>query len=202
MGWIVSKIRRRKMAAKTKIKLVDYVNMIRKLSWYYAKKFGMEYEDVEAQGFLIFCISSQMFKKEKARFSTFLHRNLRGRLCDYCEFKMKKQCKDNRLANVKSLFETENGTLSDFDFDIFPARESAPTIEQFLSYAKCYVSIDAYNILCKLLNGMLLGFRSKTNPSLITMAKVTAIDFEKVKSAWQELTDFWNMRGAAFYAES
>jgi DNA-directed RNA polymerase specialized sigma24 family protein len=193
------------MAAKTKINLVDYVNMIRKFSWYYAKKFGMDYEDVEAQGFLIFCISAQMYKKKKAQFSTFLYRNLKGRLHDYCEQKMKKQCKEYRLADMPLYFGAETNLCSgvDFDlsFDIFPAQESAPTIEQFLSYAKCYVSMDAYNILYQLLNGVLLAFRSKTNPSLTSMAKVMKMDIERVKSAWQELFDFWNMRGAAFYAD-
>jgi len=59
-------------------------NLIRKSAWYYAKKFNMEFEELESQGYLIFCQALEKFDESKgAKFSTFLCHQLRA-LKDHC----------------------------------------------------------------------------------------------------------------------
>jgi hypothetical protein len=80
-----------KAVISPKIKFDDYVNMVRSRAHYYARCFKMDYDDVEAQGFLIYCISLKDFDKKRASFSTFLYRNLSGRLRDYCKMKTERE---------------------------------------------------------------------------------------------------------------
>jgi len=189
---------------KTKIKFDDYVKMIQSRAHYYSRCYRIAYEDVEAQGFLIYCISLQDYEKKKASFSTFLYRNLSGRLRDYCRIKNGKEKFDCSLDKLticeKRSF--DNRTNDDVHFDLFSARENGPSMEQFLLYAECYLSPLAFKILKWLLNDGLSDFKSKTNPSLNVMSKVLSINLDTLKGIWQELSDFWNMRGAVFYASN
>jgi hypothetical protein len=147
----------------------------------------MDYADVEAQGFLIYCASLRDYQKNKALFSTFLYRNLSGRLNDYC----KQRTAVEGLDDFSESFETF--------IDSLEAREGVP-MEQFLQYSEDYLSPAAFNILKWLLHERLEGFWSKKNPSLISMSKVLNTTLEKLETYWQELSDFWKLRGAAFYA--
>lgn len=174
-------------AKEPKIQFDDYVNMVRSRAHYYARCYHMEYADVEEQGFLIYCISVRDYKKNKASFSTFLYRNLSGRLNDYC----KQTAAKEGLDNFDEPFETF--------IDLWPARESLSP-EQFLTYARDYLSPVAFNILRWLLNDQLAGFRTKSNPSLVSLSKTLNITLESLETYWQELSDFWKLRGAAFYA--
>jgi len=161
----------------------------------------MNYADVEAQGFLIYCISLNDYKKRKASFSTFLFRNLSGRLRDYCRQTKSKTEQDMYLGDAYFPEMGVHGTDSDcdLDFDRFKARETITT-DEFLLYAECYLTPLAYNILKWLLADQLVEFRSKTNPSLVSISKKLQIELERLEIIWQELSDFWNFKGAAFYA--
>ena len=178
-----------------KIEFDDYVRMVRKMAHFYAKCYHMDYEDVESQGFLIYCVSLEKYKKGKASFSTHLYINLRGRLKDYCEQVKCRKCND---VSLNALLE------SDFEHglekDCFPAREEGPSDEQFLLYAELYLSSSAYKVLKWLLTNRLSEFRSKTNPALKSISKKLNIKYLTLDLIWQEITDFWNIRGAAFYA--
>ena len=180
--------------------------MVRSRAHYYAKCYRMEYEDVEAQGFLIYCMSIKDYNEKKASFSTHLYRNLSGYLLAYCS----KNAKARRFEYDRTFVSCSyNG---DFDFDFFPAKAHAPTVEQFLAYAKCYLTSAAFEILKWAVTERFLDFRQKVNPFAVdfrklttkalsnVLAKVAAMDCKTVESAWQELSDFWNSRGAAFYS--
>jgi hypothetical protein len=178
-----------KTAVKQKIEFDKYVKMIRSRAWYYAKSYGMDYADIEEQGFLIYCISLRDYQKNKASFSTFLYRNLSGRLNDYCQQKMEIEC------------------LDDFDVpfekfvDLWEARESRPK-DQFLQYARDYLTPLTFTVLEWLLDDRLERFKRRTNPSLVSIAKVLSIQVETLEIAWKELSDFWNLRGFVFYASN
>jgi len=185
---------------KANVKFDDYVNMVRSRAWFYSRKYEMEYSDVEAQGFLIYCISLQDYKSKKASFSTFLFRNLNGRLRDYCRQIKNKTCRDMHLCDCYIPENKVHDNLNeDVDFDIFKARETI-TEEEFLFYAKCFLTPIAYNILKWVLEDQLLEVRSKSNPSLVTISKMLRIEIEELKKVWNELIEFWNYRGAAFYS--
>jgi hypothetical protein len=155
----------------------------------------MDYDDVEAQGFPIYCISLKDFDKKRASFSTFLYRNLSGRLRDYCKMKTERENIDYYFPGTSDL-EDER---TDIGFDTFIAREPGPNTEQLLAYAKCYLTSGAYKLFKWLLDDRLEESRSKTNPSLTAIAKRSHIEFGILKMYWKELFDFWNLRGATFY---
>jgi hypothetical protein len=178
-----------KETIKQKTEFDKYVDMIRSRAHYYSKCYKRDYADVEAQGFLIYCISLQNYQKSKASFSTFLFTNLSGRLRDYCRQKKARE----KLDNFDKSFDTF--------IDLWEVRESPPQ-EQFLQYAKCYLSPFTFTVLEWLLKNQLEGFKSKTNPALISIAKRLSVRVEKLEIAWKELTDFWNLRGSVFYASN
>ena len=144
---------------------------------------------MEAQGFLIYCVTLRKFKKIKASFSTYLYQNLSGYLLAYCKQKKSNEGLDNFDEPIETFI------------DLWQARESQP-MEQFLQYASDYLSSVAYNILKWILTDQLVEFRSKNNPSLVSISKTLNISLEKLLEYWRELSDFWNLRGAAFYASN
>ena len=179
------------MAAKTKIKFDDYVNMVRKAAWHFAKKFGMEYEDVEAQGFLIYCMSIEKYNKKKASFSTFLYRNLSGYLLEYCKTKTEKKRLDSSLEDFLKTDLFGDG----INFDIFAARKSNPTIDELLHYAKNYLSSDAYKVLAWILDRQWESGGCK-KPCIAHARQlfcgVRKWDMKRVCLAWNEIGDFWH----------
>lgn len=196
--------------AKTKIKFDDYVDMVRSRAHYYSKCFHMDYEDVEAEGFYIYCISLGAYKKNKASFSTFLYRNLSGYLLAYCKEKTRKSYLDCGLSDVVCGKKYESDLSGDFDFDIFFARVCEPTVEQLLAYAEYYLTPVSFKIFKWILNEQFPDFRQKSNPFAVdlrkltikSLSKVLSMNCETVERAWQELFDFWNLRGAAFYSSN
>lgn len=186
-----------------KIKFDDYVNMVRSRAHFYARCYKMDYADIEAQGFLIYCFSLESYKKKKASFSTYLYQNLSGYLLAYCKQQREKTSQEMFLedAYFSEMKSAVNNSIDDnISFDIFSAREDGPTMEQFLQYANDYLTPIAYNILEWLLNDRLEGLRFKKKPSLRIISNALLISLEKIETAWQEISDFWNIKGFAFYS--
>ena len=182
------------------VRFGEFVKMIRERSWHFARKFNLDYEDVEAQGFLIYCIALEKHDPLKASFSTYLYQNLTGRLQDYCEQYYSHVSKD--INSVDLRFETELDMVMIDKLDLLPARSTEPTLEQFMDYAEHYLSSFTFSILKWIVHDRLSGFQSQKNPSLIAMSKKLNIDIDVLKKAWEELGTFWNLRGAAFYSAS
>jgi RNA polymerase sigma factor (sigma-70 family) len=66
----------------------QYRNMINKAAWYFTRKIKKcndrdTFEDLQAEGFLIFCKAVDSFNPEKASFSTFLYTCLKNGLNSY-----------------------------------------------------------------------------------------------------------------------
>jgi hypothetical protein len=189
---------KKRTAVKQETEFDRYVNMIRSCAHYYARCYKMDYEDVEAQGFLIYCMSLKDYNKKRASFSTFLYRNLSGRLRDYC--RMEAKAEDFNL-DFSAIFNPKDLNI-DFGFGNFPAREFGPDIEQLLLYAKSYLTPGCYKIFKWLLDDQLVEFRSKVHPSLATIAKTLNIELDALKAHWKELFDFWDLQGVSFYASN
>jgi DNA-directed RNA polymerase specialized sigma24 family protein len=64
-------------------------NQIRKQAWTYSKKYNIEFDELEAQGYLIFCEALDRFDSNRGSFSTFLHHRLRT-LNDFCRSEKRK----------------------------------------------------------------------------------------------------------------
>jgi len=91
------------MKKKAKIKFDDYVKMVYKAAWYYSRRFNIDFDELKSQGFEIFCIAKRDFDPSRALFSTYLHRNLYGRLNDYCKCAIKDN--DHEIIDEELTFE-------------------------------------------------------------------------------------------------
>lgn len=63
-----------------------YKNLIRKKAWQMAEKYNYDFDELFSEGCLIFTKSLQTYKKQKARFSTYLYSNLYYGLMDYIKY--------------------------------------------------------------------------------------------------------------------
>ena len=178
------------------IKFNDYVNMIRKWAHYYSRRYLMDYQDLESQGFEIYCQAIKNYHK-KASFSTFLYINLKGRLKDYCNSKVKLEEREFECS-LEDEFNKE--LVEKLGFDILSAREKEPNAEQFLEFAKCYLSNGAYKIIKWLLSDPLS--KLEDSPSFDAVREALNLRSSLVLLYfWDELCDFWKNKGKVFYSE-
>lgn len=173
---------------KYSIKFDDYVAMVRDFAHFYTKCYGMDYADVEAQGFLIYCISLRDFNG-LASFSTFLYGNLKGRLRDYCK-------QQQRHDKDKDSLDTSltNETCTTF-VEALADKRTSFTKEELLSYAKCLLTPDAYKVLCWVLDRQWEvddSTESKIHAPLQSFfCDIKKWRLNRVYSAWLEIKDFW-----------
>lgn len=184
----------------TSIKLDGYVNMVRKLAHYYANYYGMEYDELEGQGFLIYTLALQAHNPAKASFSTFLYTNLKGRLADFCKQQIartwRNQAADMVMVNQAGGF-LENENAPTTAIELLEERKDYPR-EKFLEYASDYLSPIAKTLLVWCLDKEHPEMRKK--PSYTAAIKELNYPKERVKSAWEELKVFWQNAGSSFYA--
>jgi hypothetical protein len=148
------------------------------------------YEEIEAEGFAIYCRAIHFYHSEKASFSTFLYRRLSGYLLEYCKTKLENEGLDSRLEDFKKDLFIENSS-----FDMFSAKNYNITKDQFLQYAKNYLSIDAYIILLWTLGRQWENvecrevYKINVRWLFCGVKKWSADRFHK---AWMEIGDFWH----------
>jgi len=179
-----------------------YVDMVRNRSWKYAKAFNVDYEDVEAEGFKIYCICLSKHNPAKASFSTYLYRNLEGRLADYCEIFVNRTYLDNLDADaqhLRTVMETQmicdsaqNSRLCIEGVE----KDYEPSRKRMLENAKQYLSPFCFSVLVYILeNSFKPG--SQRKPTVKRLAKAMGFDVSSVEKAWQELGSYWQERGYA-----
>lgn len=88
-----------------------YQNLIRKQAHKISQKWGMEYEEVEAQGFLIFVEVVKEYDSTKAAFSTFLFHQLKA-LDYYC---LKENKKKQRTSSLQGISNSIGSRMSNLD---------------------------------------------------------------------------------------
>jgi len=178
------------MARKKKIKFDDYVNMIKKWARFCSKRYKIEYEEVEAVGFEIYCIAIKKFNPAKASFSTYLYQRLWGDMQWYC------------ISHNKKYFEQINiEPIEEYEEDL--AAQVNPTADEFLEFAKSWLSPAGYDLLIWILDREWIfcsGDRVKTKPSVTTVCKFFNTTSELIKPLWEELREFWELEGREFYA--
>jgi len=183
-----------------RVELGDYIGLIKSRAYYYYRCYGVDYDDVEAQGYLIYCLALKDFMKKKASFSTYLFIRLSGGLRDYCRIKTKKERLDQSLEGFIDKIKQRDDADEKLSV-ILKAREGNDA-KHFLEFAKCYLSSNSYFVLKWLLHNQLLEFRNRCYPSLSAISKVINIPLEKLTDYWQEIGNFWNHHGAAYYVEN
>ena len=166
------------MKRKESLDFDKWVNMCRSAAWNYAKKYGIEYDDLEAQAFMVYVDAIPRWQPKKATFSTFLTWRLKT-LGDYCR-QMKKQREYVEFDSI--LEQTTAGAVF------------TPGIIDLLKAAAESISSDAVEVLAWILYRRWEGRRS-CKPSFTTARRVFKYerewDIERTEGAWNEIKDFW-----------
>ena len=168
-----------------------YVNMIRKKAHGVSQKYKVPYDEMESQGFLIYCECLKRYDVSKANFGTFLYIQL-NRLADFAKTYRRQQG-----VLIQDYYASANET-SDYESKI-PAQEINPTFQQLLEEAKSNLSHGAYNLLLWIVSRE-WERKNKRTPTVSMAVKYFNSKKEIIESLWKEIGVFWNGAGIAFYA--
>ena len=172
-----------------------YVNLIRKRAHKYSEKFGVDYYELESQGFLIFCECIENYNVAKeASFCTYLYIQL------------------NRLGDYVKTYQRQQGFLmqdlygsGDCDVDgedsyelTLQAREFSPDVLEFLNEAKESLSEAAYNLIVWII-GRTWECKNKRTPTVSMAAKYFCSPKQVIEKLWVECGNFWNSKGFELY---
>lgn len=151
------------------IKLKNYQRMIRKFASSYKRKYpNMEYEDLEAQAYLIFCETLQKYDPTKSKFSTKLYWELK-KLTNYCTYK-----KYGRGQAIGDFLIKE--VRYEYVFE---------QVEFYLT-AKQTLSAKGYKVLNSILNGEI-----KNRNQALMYFKNKNWKYSIISKAWNEIKNFW-----------
>lgn len=164
-----------------------YVRLIRKTAGNYARFYKLPYEDVEAQGFLIYCETLEKYDiSSGVQFITFLYVRLKS-LGDYCKAEIKRKG-----------FEIYGA-----EYDLEPDEKTESLkVKDFLAVAKDMLTIEAYDVL-----NWLVSFEWNDDnkvysckPTIARVMKKFHYSRQKSIRLWNEIKTFWNSDGYALYA--
>jgi hypothetical protein len=174
---------------KPTIKIDDYINLIRKRAHEYSNKYHVDYDELESQGFLIYCEAIKTFNPIKAKFSTHLFIQL-GRLGDYCV----------RYRRQRGRIQGEPF------FTRYAAREYAPSLQDLINDAEMELSFAALEIMKWILGREWEQGKRILYPSAkrarITFARLYRWSSSRVEAAWGELEDYWRNIGVRVYNDN
>lgn len=186
-----------------KIKFEDYVMMIRKMAHKFSNKYNVPYDEVEAQGFLIYSECVKTFDMSKGSFSTHLFTNLK-KLNDYGQTYNRQKGvlledinnydfrKSNNLVKIKSK-EIENKSTYDICLDYNPI-----TLVDLLQYSKEYLSNEAYKLFKWILERSWDDF-IHTKPTVKMAMEKFKTTRKRIDVLWEECSNFWNNVGINYY---
>ena len=195
-----------------KIQFENYVMMIRKMAHKYSNVLNVPYEEMEAQGYLIYCECLKTFDISKnVSFGTHLFVQLK-RLNDfghtynrqkgilledmidsqYSSFR-KSRCYANQI--VKNKFESD--PESKMKYELVSPEESI-TAKDVLECAKEVLSIEAYNLMNWIIHwDWDDGIHSK--PNIAMAMEKFGMKRNQMTKLWLECSSFWNSKGYALY---
>jgi hypothetical protein len=170
-----------------------YANLIRKRAHEYSTKYGIDYDEMESQGFLIYCECLEKYDISKAQFTTYLYIQL-NRLGDYA-----KTYNRQRGVLIQDYYSNPNEEKEKDYETTLPAREFAPDVVDFLNEAKDILSDNAYNLMTWIVGRTWEG-KNKRTPTVAIAVKYFNVSKQVIERAWEEIGTFWNEQGSAFYA--
>jgi len=159
-----------------------FTNMIDKKAWEVSKSTGVEFEELQAQGALIYLYCLNKFDVSKASFSTFLCLSL------------------NRLYEFAYYFRDRNrdDTLSEIAENSLESRKNNPTLKEVLEAAKETLTEDGYRLIDWILNRS-WDFQGKNKPCLAMAMRNFGWNRDYSKSVWNECKIWWNKVGKTLY---
>lgn len=173
-----------------------YSLMIRRRAHEYSQSFGIDYSELESQGFLIYCECLEKYDAEKSSFSTYLYIQL-NRLKDYCKTYVRQQ---GVLINDYYGYSVSQREIADKDFELtLEAKKLSPKVSDFLEEAKQELSSNAYKLLLWILKRE-WEMKGKRKPTVLMATQYFKTERKNVEKVWDEIGRFWNKTGFAFYA--
>ena len=161
-----------------KPKFDEYVNIIRKRAHYFSDKYHFDYDECEAEGFLIYVNSLESFDPSKSSFSTHLYIQL-NRIADYID-------QYNRKGTDELDEITERRIVSKYGND---------KRSEFLLLAREKLSPEAFKLI-----EYLLSFKwSKPNcyyPTVSDMMKFMGKTRVMINRLLDECKIFWQSEGS------
>lgn len=161
----------------------QYVNLIRKSAHFYANKYSIDYEEVESQGFLIYCQCLKDYDASQSKFSTHLSWELK-RLNDFCKTYLRQQG-----CLIDDYFNVNDPQLN--PVDILPARYENITLPEILQYSVSYLSAEAYKLLAWIL-GRTWEQKGRLKPSITLAMNTFHYTREQAVSLWDEVGNFYH----------
>lgn len=160
-----------------KTEFEKYVNCVRKSAHYYADKYRMDYEDLEAEGFKIYLEALESYQPEKSSFITHLTWELK-RLNYYC---IKEKSYSQPLQSIEDCKQVER--ISD-------SRMDNPTLEYILDFARKSLSRTAYRILDWILSRS-WERKNVLKPTINLAVQNFGMKREQVIPYWNEIKSFY-----------
>lgn len=168
-----------------------YVNVIRIRAHYYSNKYGIDYDEMESQGFLIYCECLDKYDINKSSFCTYLYIEL-NRLRDFA-----RTYNRQRGVLIQDYYNTSNYDVDDIE-SMIPAREVSAQLNDFLMEAKNSLSEAAYDLMVWIIGRSWEG-KYRRVPTISTAVKHFRSPKQAIKKLWDECGDFWNSKGFALY---
>lgn len=149
-----------------------YQKLIQKRAWQYYRyyKGEVEYNEIEAQGYLIYCESVEKYDITKSNFSTYLWWEL-GNLDSYCKTLYRRKQKNVNAEDVKEIQYSEIKS-----FDIQDLTE--------------YLSEKAIKVVKWILSGEWEDFH-KTKPTIKMACEKFGCSYPTMKKTWDEIENIW-----------
>ena len=155
-----------------------YKKLIQERAWYYSKKWGVDYDEMEAEGFYIYVKTLNSYDPSKGKFSVYLYFNLR---------ELNNFGKDEFRKSGKHLTKQDKIELNEkkCSYEI--------NIEEFLKVSRDSLSDVAYRLLEWILSFKWADKRSK--PTITSSARYFKISRFCMVRYWEELKRWWNDKG-------
>ena len=170
-----------------------YANLIRKRAHEYSEKLNIDYEEMEAQGFLIYCRCLEEYDASRAGFCTYLYTQL-NRLGDFARTYIRQ-----KGVLIQDYYSEGNpDDKKDYEQNLV-ARELSPEVEDFLVEAKSELSDEAYQLLVWIIKRE-WEHKNKRTPTISMAVKHFNHTRQVIEGAWEECKNFWCHKGLAFYA--
>lgn len=165
-----------------------YVNLIRKSAYFYSKRYGIEYDEVESQGYLIYCECLNNYDIAKGNFSTYLTWQLKE-LNHWCKVYLKQ--KGNLIEDYygKNLKTDDVFSVT----EMIPARrDDNPTLNDLLNLALNNLSERAYEVFKWILSWTWVK-KGRMKPMLSTVVETFHCTRDEAKELWNEIGNFYRV---------
>lgn len=176
------------------VKFENYIKMIDKKAWEVSRKTGVDFEELQGYGALIYCYVLKKYDVSKSSFSTILYLAL-NRLYEYACYDRDGNytAKTNQGKSV-----IQFSPLTEFAEKSIEAMEISPTMKDLLDLAKEKLGGDSYKLI-EWLVGRTWEFQGKKKPCISMVMRNFHWDRKRAELVWNECKSFWNNFGWKIY---